>query len=131
MALHWSPYLIALIVSTIIPLLLALFLWIYLKTTSIKIGSMILVACALWSLGHLLEAASVEYTTKIFWSKMEYIGIVLVPTFWVIYVLHYIGKVQSPAFLIGIEYTFSIILTTEYLVSNMLNLPIFPDIKCH
>ncbi len=45
----------------------------------------------IWSLAQALEIASVEVTGKIFWSKIQYVGIVIVPTAWLMLALEYTG----------------------------------------
>lgn len=37
-------------------------------------------ALTLWSLGYALELASANLTAKLLWTKVEYIGILIVPT---------------------------------------------------
>ena len=46
---------------------------------------MLALACSVWSLGYALEIAGADLPTKIFWGKIQYIGIVTVPLSWVIF----------------------------------------------
>jgi PAS domain-containing protein len=49
-------------------------------------------AIAMWSLGYTLELASTELPVKVFWAKMQYLGIVSVPTAWLAFALQYTNR---------------------------------------
>ena len=46
-------------------------------------------ALGIWSLGHANEIVTVELATKIFWHKIEYTAIPLVPAFWTLFLLQH------------------------------------------
>ena len=50
---------------------------------------------AIWSLGYALELASVDLPVQILWAKVEYIGIVTVPTGWFVFVLQYVSRLKT------------------------------------
>ncbi|HUI88466.1 MAG TPA: histidine kinase N-terminal 7TM domain-containing protein [Anaerolineales bacterium] len=64
-----------------------------------------LLAVGWWSFTYSFELASAQQTWELFWSKMEYIGIVNVPVFFLLFALEYSGyrpKVQRWAPLLWI-----------------------------
>jgi PAS domain S-box-containing protein len=42
-----------------------------------------------WSLGYVLELGSVDLSAKIFWGKVQYVGIALVPVAWLVFALKF------------------------------------------
>ncbi len=46
-------------------------------------------AVAVWALGYALEIAGGDLPTKIFYAKIQYIGIVTVPVAWLVFALHF------------------------------------------
>jgi PAS domain S-box-containing protein len=51
-----------------------------------------MMAVSIWSFGYSLELWSGELSAILFWKKMKYIGIVIVPVAWFTFCLHYMGK---------------------------------------
>ena len=52
---------------------------------------LLMLAICVWSLGYGMELASPDLPSKIFWAKIQYIGIVLTPLAWVSFALLYSG----------------------------------------
>ena len=52
----------------------------------------VMLSLVVWSAGYALELASVDLADKIFWAKVEYLGIVVVPVGWVAFALQYTGR---------------------------------------
>ncbi|MGD8404999.1 MAG: histidine kinase N-terminal 7TM domain-containing protein [Anaerolineales bacterium] len=86
MQFEYTPYILPLIVSAIIAGFVAVYVWQRRATTG---GTMALVALALasaiWSFGYALEIAGTDLSTKIFWGKIQYIGIGTIPLSWIIF----------------------------------------------
>jgi PAS domain S-box-containing protein len=83
-----------------------------------KTGTLLVLAGAVWMLGYTLELASVPLTAKIFWAKVQYVGIVIVPVGSLAFVLQYTGhrKWLKPAVLISSVISFVtllLVLTNE------------------
>jgi PAS domain S-box-containing protein len=94
-ALNWqfSPYAIVLIVAALITTIVGLVVfWRQRHRSSSTTGMVILLAASLWMLGSALELASVELAVKLFWDKMQFVGICVVPTGWLVYAVQYIGN---------------------------------------
>jgi PAS domain S-box-containing protein len=81
-----SPYILPLIISSIIASSVAVYVWERRATASGAIALALLAfACAEWSLGYALEIAGADLPTKIFWGKSQYIGIGTIPLLWAIF----------------------------------------------
>jgi len=83
---QYTPYILPLVISSIISGVVAIYVWRRRATAS---GAMAFVMLALasaeWSFGYALEIAGADLPTKIFWGKSQYIGIITVPLAWVIF----------------------------------------------
>ncbi len=68
-----------------------------------KTGALLVLAGAVWLLGYTLELASASLAAKIFWAKVQYVGIVVVPTAGLAFALQYTGhqKVSKPAIVLS------------------------------
>ena len=86
-----TPSTILLILVVAVLSIAAFYVW-RRHTLSAKIGTLLLLAAAVWMLGYGLELASVELTTKIFWNKIQYLGIAPIPGLWLIFTLQYSGR---------------------------------------
>ena len=51
-----------------------------------------LIAVCWWEAGYALEFGAGDLQAKIFWAKAEYLGIVMVPLFWLVFALQYTGR---------------------------------------
>jgi PAS domain S-box-containing protein len=85
-----TPYIVPLIVSSIIAGFVAFYVWQRRVTASGgRALALLALACAEWSLGYALEIAGADLPTKIFWGKSQYLGIVTVPLLWIIFAYSY------------------------------------------
>jgi len=88
-----TPYILPLVVSSVMTGLVALYAWDRRATASGAMALVLLaIAIAEWSLGYALEIAGADLPTKIFWGKSQYIGIVTVPLLWIIFAYSYSTK---------------------------------------
>ena len=90
-----SPYILPLVLSAAISGLVAFYAWDRRRRATAS-GALALaflaVAIAEWSLGYAFEIAGADLPTKIFWGKFQYLGIVAVPLFWIIFAYSYSTK---------------------------------------
>lgn len=49
---------------------------------------------AIWASGYALELSQTNLPAKIFWAKLQYVGIAFVPTLWLVVALHYTGQAR-------------------------------------
>jgi len=61
--------------------------------------AVLLLSVAVWTAGYGLEMLSVPLPQKLFWARVQYIGIVLVPVAWLVFALQYAGRVRRMPFL--------------------------------
>jgi PAS domain S-box-containing protein len=88
-----TPYILLLVVSSIVTCFVALYVW---ERRAFASGGRALaflaLACAEWSLGYALEIAVADPPGKVFWGQSQYLGIVAVPLLWVIFAYTYSTK---------------------------------------
>ena len=86
MQFQYSPYILPLVASSIIAGFVGVKVW-RLRATASGATALVPLALAIaeWSLGYALEIAGADLPTKIFWGKIQYIGIVAIPLLWVIF----------------------------------------------
>lgn len=87
-----TPYTIPLIVASVVSIALGIYIWGYRPSTRGRITSIVILANSWWMLTYALELAGADLSTKVFWDKLQYLGIVVVPTGWFIYTLFYTGR---------------------------------------
>ncbi len=100
MHFQYTAYILHLVLSAVIAVLVALYVWERRKTVSGGIAlALLALACAVWSLVYALELAGSDLHTKIFWGKIQCFGIVSVPLLWIIFTYSY--ATQTPRLTIG------------------------------
>lgn len=82
---HYTPMLLALAAFAVG---LALYGWYRRMAPGAIAFTILMLAVAEWELGYALELGFVDLPTKLFWAKVQYIGIVTVPVAWVVFALH-------------------------------------------
>lgn len=87
-----NPYSISLIITALISLFAAVYVWRRRPAPGATPLAVFLLGATLWSAGYAFELASTTVSAKVFWSRIEYIGIVLAPTMLLVLVLQYTGK---------------------------------------
>ncbi len=86
-----SPYTVPLFVAAAISGGIGFYIWWRLRGVEAFLGALIMLAGAEWMLALVLEMESSSLAGKMFWSKMQYVGINILPTAWVLYALQYTG----------------------------------------
>jgi len=83
---QYTPYILPLVIACSIAVFVAVKVW-RLRATASGATALVPLALAIaeWSLGYALEIAGADLPTKIFWGKIQYIGIVAIPLLWVIF----------------------------------------------
>jgi PAS domain S-box-containing protein len=89
MQFQYNSYIFLLIFSALLAIWVAISTWPQRQTR----GALALIALALavteWTLSYALEIAGVDLATKIFWAKVEYVGIVLSTLLWLLFAFDY------------------------------------------
>ncbi len=85
----FAPYLLPLLVAVVISIGLAVYGWQRRAIIGAPAFVVLMLAVAEWSLAYLLELWASDLAAKIFWVKVEYLGIVTLPAAWLVFALQY------------------------------------------
>ena len=92
MELQFSPYVLPLIGAAIVSGWIAVYVWTRRSTRSALALVLLALAIMIWSLGYALEIASTDLAGKLFWGKVQYIGIATAPLFWFIFAYNHASR---------------------------------------
>ena len=87
-----TPYTIPLVGASAISAALGVYIWRRFRDPEAAVGALLMVAGAEWILAYALELAGGDLATKIFWAQMKYVGIVIIPTAWLVFALQYTAR---------------------------------------
>jgi PAS domain S-box-containing protein len=92
--MHWqfTPYSYLLLVAAAISAALVFFAWRRRGTSGAEALTLLMAGVCVWALGYAFELSGSGLPTKIFWAKVEYLGIVTVPLAWLAFALQYTGR---------------------------------------
>ncbi len=85
-------YILLLVIGAITSIVLAGFAWRYRSVPGALALAVLMLAIAEWSLTYAQELVSPDLATKIFWARVQYIGIALVPPAWLVFAIQYTGR---------------------------------------
>jgi PAS domain S-box-containing protein len=71
---------------------LAYYAWSRRPATGSTLFTLIMLAMAQWALAYALEVGSSTLTTRIIWAKFQFLGAVILPVAWLIFVLEFTGN---------------------------------------
>src|SRR5262245_30415783 len=89
---QYRAYTALLFITTGVLVALALFARQRRTTTGATAFMWLALAIAEWVLTYALELIGISMAAKVFWAKLQYLGIVNAPLAWLIFALHYSGK---------------------------------------
>jgi PAS domain S-box-containing protein len=92
MGWQYTPYALPLFVAAVVSGGLAFFAWRRRGTPGAGAVALMMLGVSVWSLGYALEFAAAGLGAKVFWAKVEYLGIVTVPAAWLVFALRYTGR---------------------------------------
>ena len=92
MGLQYTPYAPPLLVAAALSAGLAIFAWRRRGTPGAGALALLMLGVSVWSLGYALEFAGSGLEAKVFWAKVEYLGIATVPAAWLVFALRYAGR---------------------------------------
>ncbi len=87
-----TPFTIPLIVTSVVAFVSALYVLQRRLAPSSNAGAFLLLTSSVWILGYALELASADLPSKLFWTKVQYIGIITLPAAWLVYTLQFTGR---------------------------------------
>ena len=118
--MQFTVYQIPLVLSSIVS---AILIGLLLKRKKSRVNTylmLLLISIFIWSFTDLLNLFSTSLSEKVFWTNSTYFGSAILPVFWILFVLEYIGKgemiTRFRIFLLSIIPIVSIILlwTNDY-----------------
>jgi len=95
MVWNWTSYALPLFGAALICLLVAGLGW-RRRGPGATAFTALLLAVALWAATYGLELLSEPLAQKVFWAKVQYFGIVLIPVAWFVFALQYADRVAQP-----------------------------------
>ena len=87
-----TPYSYVLLVVAAISAALLFYAWRRRGTTGAETLALLMAGVCIWAAGYAFELSGAELSTKIYWAKVEYIGIASVPVAWLTFALQYTGR---------------------------------------
>jgi PAS domain S-box-containing protein len=92
--MHWqySPYVFPLVIAAAMSTALAIFAWRRRPASGAAPVTLLMLAVAMWQSGYALELSSADLPSQLSWGKLAYLGMVMVPTTWLVFVLQYTGR---------------------------------------
>jgi PAS domain S-box-containing protein len=91
MNFQFGPLSLLPLFASVAALIIAVYAWRLRPKRGAAALSLLALATMMWALGYALEIAGTDLPTKLFWAKVQYIGIVTVPLCWLIFALDYAG----------------------------------------
>jgi PAS domain S-box-containing protein len=80
------------LIAAFVALVIAIYAWRMRPKRGAVAAAWLAVMTMIWSLGYALEIAAVDLPTKLFWAKVQYIGIATVPLCWLLFAVVYTGR---------------------------------------
>ncbi|MDQ3864747.1 MAG: PAS domain S-box protein [Actinomycetota bacterium] len=87
-----TPYSYLLLLAAAISAALVFFAWRRRGTLGAEALALLMGGVCIWTAGYALELSGADLPTKIFWAKVEYVGIATVPVSWLAFALQYTGR---------------------------------------
>ena len=87
-----TPYSYLLLAVAAISAVLLFYSWRRRGMTGAQALAVLMAGVCIWAAGYALELSGANLSTKIFWAKVEYIGIASVPVAWLAFALQYTGR---------------------------------------
>ena len=89
---QYTPYAILLALNALIAAVMSISIWDRRKVTGARPAAALLMMMAVWSAGYMLELMGVELEAKLFWAKIQYLGIATLPVALFLFALEFSGR---------------------------------------
>lgn len=86
-----TPYTVVLLAAVAVAAALAFYAWRRRAARGAGAVVLMMLAVFVWSFGYAFEIGATGLGAKVFWAKVEYLGIVTVPFAWLVFALRYAG----------------------------------------
>lgn len=98
MSWQYTPYTFPLLISALLAAGLILFIWSRRQKAGARPLIGVMLGAAMWAGAYALEMARPELADKLLWARFQYLGIVSVPTLWLVFCLAYTRSSLSARF---------------------------------
>ena len=92
MGWQFPPYIILLILSGLLSVALALYAWQRRRVPGSMSFALLMLAVSVWSFSYALGLMSTKLSAIYFWAKVEYLGMLSIPVWWLIFAIQYTGR---------------------------------------
>lgn len=89
MSFEYSPHTLPLIAAMLVSGWSMFYMWPHRRMKGVPLLILLAVGAMIWVFGYALEIAGANLVTKVFWGKMQYFGITIIPVAWVLFTLTY------------------------------------------
>jgi len=83
------PYIATLVLAAAVAGVLTSVAWRYRDTSGASAFALLMLTVVVWSLAYALELSSASLPAKLFWTRVEYVGIVILPAAWFSFAYQY------------------------------------------
>ncbi len=91
MVFQYTPFIIPLLISSIVLIVVGLFAWRHQAVPAARTFGLVIICLFIWTVGYILEIISVGIDAKIFWANVQFMGIMPLPPLWMIMTLQLTG----------------------------------------
>ncbi|MGV8127148.1 MAG: histidine kinase N-terminal 7TM domain-containing protein [Methanothrix sp.] len=92
MSWQLTPYFLPLLISAAISSAIAVYSWRYRTSPGTVSLAFLMTAAAIWSAAYAMELGSAQLSSKLFFTGIEYMGIVSLPLAWLVLSLEFSGR---------------------------------------
>ena len=92
MSYQFTPNMIPLVIAALISGTLAWFTWSYRRTPGVTSFSLMMLILFQWGSSYIFELAATDLSSKLFWIKFMFAGVVATPVAWLVFALEYTGR---------------------------------------
>src|SRR5262245_29095621 len=85
------PYIFTLVIVAAVASILTSIAWRHRGTSGAPAFALLMLTVVVWSFFYALELSSATLPAKLFWTRVEYLGIVVLPAAWFAFACHYTG----------------------------------------
>jgi two-component sensor histidine kinase/PAS domain-containing protein len=87
-----TPFTLPLLGLSLLSLALGCYVWTHYRSPLGKTGAYTILFSTEWIFMYVPELAGGDLPTKVFWAKMQYPGLVFLPTAWFVFAIYYTGR---------------------------------------
>src|SRR5512133_832019 len=95
MHLQFTPYILPLLAAAVMSCWVIFYSWARRGTAGAISLSVLALVITEWLVGYALEIAGADLPTKLFFGKLQYIGIAFTPLFWLIFAYNHAHHARS------------------------------------